>query len=161
MCVALFVAWAWLCVVCCVVRAACGHGVAVCLCDYVGGNGHCLCDTVCASQRLGSGALGVSVCTWLSVQLCARLWEETVSWVHDGVGLCDVIRVCLLVWLRDGECLCAWWVTCPQLCVTVCPLGLSVSLCVTVCETACPPNHLPWSSFDVVVSRAIGRQSHS
>lgn len=25
---------------------------------------------------------------------------------HDRVGLCDVIRVCLLVWLRDGECLC-------------------------------------------------------
>ena len=43
------------------------------------------------------------MCTWLSV----RLWEETAVMAgHDRVGLCDVIRVCLLVWLRDGECLC-------------------------------------------------------
>lgn len=103
----LFVAWAWLCVVCCVwLWAACGHGVAVCLCDYVGGNGHCLCDTVCASQRLALGAGCQCVYVAVCAAVCAPLGRRQCHGVHDGVGLCDVIRVCLLVWLRDGECLC-------------------------------------------------------
>ena len=126
--------------------ALCGLGVALC-CVLCGCGLHvamvwlCVCVTMWVEMDIACVILCVPLRGWLwsagcqcvyvavCAAVCAPLGGDSVMGVHDGVGLCDVIRVCLLVWLRDGECLCLVGYMPSTVCHCV-SLGDSVCHCV-------------------------------
>ena len=124
----------WLC-------AASDRSVAVCLCDYLCRNGHCLRYAVCASRRLAPELWVLGVCTSGRRQLS---WVYATMW--DSVMLS---RVCLAVWLCDGARLCRVGYVPSTVCHCVSLRDSAVSLCVTVtvCQTACTSNHISWAAL--------------
>ena len=74
--------------ICAAWHGSCGLHVAMvwlCVCDYVGGNGHCLCDTACASWRLALERW-VSACVRGCLCSCVHAsGRRQLSWVYMTV----------------------------------------------------------------------------